>query len=69
LAAVASDDVGFTQALPETINIPVIFLTAKSQPHEVAEYIRLDAIDVISKPFDPVELCEKIEAIWKHHHD
>ena len=55
--------------MPETINIPVIFLTAKSQPHEVAENIRMGAVDVISKPFDPVELCQKIEVIWKHHHD
>lgn len=54
--------------MPETINIPVIFLTAKSQPHEVAEYIKLGAIDVISKPFDPVELCEQIKTIWNRHH-
>jgi two-component system, OmpR family, response regulator len=54
--------------IPETANVPVIFLTARSQPHEVAEYIEKGAVDVIKKPFDPANLCEEIENIWARCH-
>ncbi len=56
------------RADPRTRDIPVIFLTAKSQPHEIAEYLEKGAIAVIRKPFDPVELCQQIETIWARHH-
>ncbi len=53
------------QADPKTAVIPVIFLTAKVQPHEVAELRPLGAWDVIAKPFDPVTLSETVRGIWK----
>ena len=56
------------RGIPETANVPVIFLTARSQPHEVAEYIEKGAVDVIKKPFDPAGLCEEIENIWARCH-
>ncbi len=43
---------------------PVIFMTAKAQPEEVAEYRSLGALDVIVKPFDPMVLGEEIRRIW-----
>jgi CheY-like chemotaxis protein len=43
---------------------PALFLTAKVQPHEVAALKRQGAIDVISKPFDPMTLSEQLQAIW-----
>jgi len=42
------------RADPATAAVPVIFMTAKVQPHEIAEYKTLGALDVIPKPFDPV---------------
>jgi two-component system, OmpR family, response regulator len=45
-------------------NKPAIFMTAKVQPHEVAEYKELGAIDVIPKPFDPMNLSANIQEIW-----
>ena len=54
--------------IPETANVPVVFLTARSQPHEVAEYMEKGAVDVIKKPFDPSSLCEEIENIWTRFH-
>ena len=36
-----------------TAEIPVIFLTAKVLPFEVAQFLKLGAIGVIGKPFDP----------------
>jgi two-component system, OmpR family, response regulator len=50
--------------LPMTATTPVIFMTAKVQPYEVAEYKRLGALDVIAKPFDPMRLSATINAIW-----
>lgn len=43
---------------------PVIFVTAKAQPEEVAEYRRLGALEVIVKPFDPMTLGDRIRDIW-----
>lgn len=45
--------------------IPVIFLTAKVQPSDVAHYQALGALDVIAKPFDPMRLAMQVRAIWE----
>ena len=42
---------------------PVIFMTAKAQPEEVAAYLRMGALDVI-KPFDPMALGDQVRSIW-----
>lgn len=49
---------------PRTANIPVIFLTAKVQPQEVAQYQALGALDVLAKPFDPMTLSAQLQQIW-----
>lgn len=53
---------------PNTAATPVIFMTAKVQPYEVAEYKRLGALDVIAKPFDPMQLSATINSIWNRAH-
>jgi two-component system OmpR family response regulator len=45
-------------------NIPVIFLTAKQLPAEVAHFLQLGAIGVIGKPFDPLKLGDEVFALW-----
>ena len=50
--------------LPNLAHIPVIFMTAKVQTHEVAHYKELGAVDVIAKPFDPMTLAITIRTIW-----
>ena len=50
--------------LPATAKTPVIFMTAKVQAAEVALYKGLGALDVIPKPFDPMELSAQIWSIW-----
>lgn len=50
--------------LPATAATPVIFMTAKVQASEVALYRELGAIDVIHKPFDPMELSAQLGRIW-----
>jgi len=48
---------------PATAGIPVIFMTAKAQPHEVAAYRALGAAGVIAKPFDPMTLPGEVRSI------
>jgi len=43
---------------------PAIFMTAKVQPDEVKSLLENGAVDVISKPFDPMELANIIKEIW-----
>ena len=51
------------RAQPETAGIPVIFLTAKVQRHEVDEYRAIGACGVIRKPFDVMTLADEIREI------
>ena len=57
------------RADPEAAGIPVIFMTAKVQPAEVARYIQLGAMGVIAKPFDPMGLSRQVEALWREFHE
>jgi CheY-like chemotaxis protein len=50
----------------QTASIPVIFMTAKVQKHEVERYLGLGALGVISKPFDPMTLPGQIRDIVKN---
>jgi CheY-like chemotaxis protein len=53
---------------PATASIPVIFMTAKVQSHEVERYRAMGAMDVIAKPFDPMTLSDQIRQIWSRDH-
>jgi len=46
---------------PETKDIPVIFLTAKTESDDELEGLSLGAIDFITKPFNPALLLKRIE--------
>ena len=54
--------------LPEFSATPVVFMTAKVQPSEVAAYKTMGAVEVIPKPFDPMSLSAQVEAIWLRCH-
>jgi two-component system, OmpR family, response regulator len=56
--------------------VPVIFLTAKTQAGDRAQLLALGAAGVIAKPFDPLTLAEELrellervpgEHVAKHH--
>ena len=53
--------------LPCAKNTPVLFMTAKAQAHEQQRYLALGAIGVVTKPFDPMTLSDKIIELWKSH--
>lgn len=48
------------RATDATSRIPVIFMTAKVQKHEVDKYLAAGAVGVIPKPFDPMALPSQI---------
>lgn len=52
------------RSVPGGESLPAVFMTAKVQPHEIAELKDLGALDVIPKPFDPMKLPETIRSIW-----
>jgi len=54
---------------PVLAAFPVVFMTARVQKHEVAEYKEMGAVDVIAKPFDPMALSTTIQQIWEQYHE
>lgn len=52
--------------IPGLKDIPAIFLTARAQKHEIAEYKNnYGVIEVITKPYDPMSLPGQIREIWE----
>ena len=49
--------------IPKLRSIPVVFMTARGQPHQIKELLELGASKVIVKPFDPMELPGEILAV------
>jgi two-component system OmpR family response regulator len=46
-----------------TASIPVIFMTARAYEEDIEHYMRLGAVGVIVKPFDPMGLAEQVRRI------
>lgn len=57
------------RSMSATAKTPVIFITAKVQAQEVAQYKSMGALDVIAKPFDPMNLSAAIQQIWRSYSD
>lgn len=45
---------------PETEDIPVIFITAKSEPEDIVRGFRAGGVDYVTKPFSEAELLMRI---------
>jgi two-component system OmpR family response regulator len=45
---------------PQTVNTPVVFMTARVQAHEIEHFKSLGAVGVIAKPFDPMTLAASV---------
>jgi CheY-like chemotaxis protein len=48
---------------PELCDIPIIFMTASVQTHEMQAYLDLGAVGVLVKPFDPMTLADQIKKL------
>lgn len=53
------------KADPATSNIPIIFLTASAQEHEIQQGLAMGAIGYLTKPFDPLELRNQVLALLR----
>ncbi|HEX7276125.1 MAG TPA: response regulator [Acidimicrobiales bacterium] len=51
------------KADPRTENLPVILLSAKAQKSEVQHGLDMGADDYITKPFDPIQLIDRLNAV------
>lgn len=51
------------KALPETKDIPVIFLSAKGQDAEIRQGLEVGAVDYILKPFAPDDLTAQVKRV------
>ena len=51
------------KADPRTEALPVILLSAKAQKSEVEHGLDLGADDYITKPFDPIQLIDRLNAV------
>jgi len=43
-----------------TEDLPVIFVTARARPQDIAAYVEQGARGVITKPFDPLGLADEV---------
>src|SRR5439155_2330242 len=46
-----------------TADVPVILLSAKAQTSEIQRGIEVGAADYVTKPFDPLELIERVQQV------
>lgn len=53
--------------IPKFVKTCIIFLTAKSQKHEIEEYLQMGVFDVIAKPFDPLTLSSKVLDLYDRY--
>jgi len=52
---------------PATAHLPVVLLSAKAQTKEVEKGMALGADDYVTKPFDPLELLDRVNAALEKH--
>lgn len=51
------------RAEPGTAELPVVLLSAKAQQNEVQRGLDLGADDYVTKPFDPLELLDRVNEL------
>jgi two-component system OmpR family response regulator len=48
-----------------TASIPVVFVTAKAQPAEITRYRGLGVLEILIKPFQPMQLPNQLRELWR----
>ncbi|MFP3874707.1 MAG: response regulator [Thiohalophilus sp.] len=51
--------------IPALVTTPALFMTAKVQPRELEQLRAQGAVEVITKPFDPMTLAATVRDIWQ----
>jgi CheY-like chemotaxis protein len=52
------------RARPETADVPVIFLTARTRGDDLHRYRAAGAAGLIAKPFSPMALADEVRQLW-----
>lgn len=55
--------------LPALDKVPVIFMTARVQEKELAQYKELGIKGIISKPFEPLSLPDTLRVFWSDYNE
>jgi DNA-binding response OmpR family regulator len=53
--------------IPAIAEVPIAFMTAKTDSSEIAELKQLGALMVIAKPFDPMRLAAQLRDAFQAH--
>ena len=53
---------------PDLAGLPTIFVTGYARPADTDRYRALSALGVIAKPFDPLDLADRVREIWEAGH-
>lgn len=59
---------GCLRAQVQLHEVPVVFMSARVQPEEIADYRARGADCVIPKPFDPALLPQQVSTLWSEFH-
>jgi DNA-binding LytR/AlgR family response regulator len=62
----SSDGIGIANILKKTFNIPIIFLTGKSDPSTFSLAKAIQPLAYLIKPFNPQELVFQVELAYEH---
>ena len=62
LALPRTDGSALLRRISDITNAPVIFLSARTDGHDIARLLSVGAADYVAKPFSPVELVARTEA-------
>lgn len=60
-----SRTMGELQKMPGVAHIPVFFMTSRLHPDELEFYDRLGISGVLSKPFHPLDLSNRVMDLWQ----
>ncbi|MFA5899614.1 MAG: response regulator [Hyphomicrobium sp.] len=55
--------------IPALTETPIVFMTARAMAAEIAGFRRMGAADVITKPFDPLTLAERLADVCRRQSD
>ena len=48
-------------------NIPIVFMTGESNPELLDTLRQAGVLDIISKPFNPMQLATQVQALWNQY--
>lgn len=51
--------------LPGGARLPAVFITARAQPADIAQYQGLGVLGVITKPFQAARLAQQLRDMWQ----